>query len=170
MAAACAIVHDERGGSSCTRPGRGSSCAVAGGCDRDGVAPKCFCGVYAILYKSRIASNPNRMFLGCPFFKVKERCCRYFVCLDEHLKKIRAMEFEALGAVDDVGGVDIEDHVVQSLGLEKKIQLLRSQELEKKMKELERKLLCMEKEKRMSMWHIALISVVFVVAVCFLKW
>ncbi|QHO09577.1 uncharacterized protein DS421_14g482540 [Arachis hypogaea] len=135
------------GGSSCTRPGRGSSCAVAGGCDRDGVAAKCFCGIYAILYKSRTASNPNRMFLGCPFFKVKERYCRYFVWLDEHLKKIRAMESEALGAVDDVGGVDVEDQVVRSQELETKIQLVRSQELEKKMEELERKLLCMEKEK-----------------------
>ncbi|RYQ99213.1 hypothetical protein Ahy_B07g087115 isoform A [Arachis hypogaea] len=128
------------GGSSCTRPGRRSSSAIAGACDRDGVAPKCFCGVYAILYKSRTASNPNRIFFGCPFFKVKERCCRYFVWLDEHLKKIRAMESEALGAVDDVGGVDIEDHVVRSQELEEKIQLVRSQELEKKMKELERKL------------------------------
>ncbi|RYR29209.1 uncharacterized protein At4g04775-like [Arachis ipaensis] len=126
--------------------------------------------LYAILYKSRTASNPNRIFFGCPFFKVKERCCRYFVWLDEHLKKIRVMESEALGAVDDVGGVDIEDHVVRSQELEEKIQLVRSQELEKKMKELERKLLCMEKEKKMSMWHIALISVVFVVAVCILKW
>ncbi|RYR46179.1 hypothetical protein Ahy_A07g031936 [Arachis hypogaea] len=109
------------GGSSCTRPGRGSSCAVAEGCDKDGVAPKCFCGVYAILYKSRTASNPNRMFLGCPFFKVKERYCRYFVWLDEHLKKIRAMEFEALDAVDDVGGVDVEDEVVRTQELGKKL-------------------------------------------------
>ncbi|RYQ85869.1 hypothetical protein Ahy_B10g105498 isoform A [Arachis hypogaea] len=107
----------------------GSSCAVAGGCDRDGVAPKCFCGLYAILYKSRTTSNPNRMFLGCPFFKVKERCCRYFVWLDEYLKKIRAMESEALGAVDDVGGVDVEDQVVRSQKLEKKIQLSGEDEL-----------------------------------------
>ncbi|RYR43010.1 hypothetical protein Ahy_A08g039438 [Arachis hypogaea] len=107
------------GGSSCTRAGWGSSGTVVGGCDRDGVALKCFCGVYAILYKSRTASNPNRMFLGCPFFKVKERCCRNFVWFDEHLKKIRAMESEALGAVDDVGGVDVEDHVVRSQELEK---------------------------------------------------
>ncbi|XP_057723664.1 uncharacterized protein At4g04775-like [Arachis stenosperma] len=98
----------------------GSSCAVAGDRDPDGVAPKCFCGVYAILYKSRTASNPNRIFFGCPFFKVKERCCRYFVWLDERLKKIRAMESEALGAVDDVGGVDIEDQVLRSQELEKK--------------------------------------------------
>ncbi|RYR28563.1 hypothetical protein Ahy_B01g052704 isoform B [Arachis hypogaea] len=108
------------GGSSCTRPGGGSSCAVAGGCDRDGITPKCFCGVYAILYKSRTATNPNRIFLGCPFFKIKEGYCRYFVCLDEHLKKIRAMEVQALGAVDDVGGVDVEDQLLQSQELEKK--------------------------------------------------
>ncbi|MED6157100.1 hypothetical protein PIB30_020256 [Stylosanthes scabra] len=37
--------------------------------DRDGVAPKCHCGGYAILYRSRTRKNPNRLFLGCPFFK-----------------------------------------------------------------------------------------------------
>ncbi|MED6190183.1 hypothetical protein PIB30_103198, partial [Stylosanthes scabra] len=37
--------------------------------DREGVAPKCHCRVYAIPYLSRIESNPNRMFFGCPFFK-----------------------------------------------------------------------------------------------------
>ncbi|RYR58355.1 hypothetical protein Ahy_A05g024047 [Arachis hypogaea] len=61
------------------------------------------------------------MFLGCPFFKVSERYCRYFVCLDEHLKKIRVMESDALGAVEDAGGVDVEDQVVRSEELEKKL-------------------------------------------------
>ncbi|MED6170795.1 hypothetical protein PIB30_034596 [Stylosanthes scabra] len=36
--------------------------------DREGVAPKCHCGVYAIPYLSRTESNPNRMFFGCPFW------------------------------------------------------------------------------------------------------
>ncbi|MED6134817.1 hypothetical protein PIB30_040525 [Stylosanthes scabra] len=38
--------------------------------EMDGVAPKCLCGVYAILYLSKTSSNPNRLFFGCPFFKV----------------------------------------------------------------------------------------------------
>ncbi|MED6223837.1 hypothetical protein PIB30_077988 [Stylosanthes scabra] len=37
--------------------------------DRDGVAPKCYCGGYAILYRSRTRNNPNRLFFGCPFFR-----------------------------------------------------------------------------------------------------
>ncbi|RYR04247.1 hypothetical protein Ahy_B06g083885 [Arachis hypogaea] len=67
---------------------RGSSCAVLGGCSRVAIAPKCYCGVYAIMYKSRTTSNPNRVFLGCPLFKAKEPYCRYFVWMDEHLKKL----------------------------------------------------------------------------------
>ncbi|MED6113278.1 hypothetical protein PIB30_069324, partial [Stylosanthes scabra] len=36
---------------------------------KDRVAPKCHCGVHAILYLSKTANNPNRLFFGCPFFK-----------------------------------------------------------------------------------------------------
>ncbi|RYQ92497.1 hypothetical protein Ahy_B09g098729 [Arachis hypogaea] len=108
-----------RGRSSCTRPGGRSSCVVPGGFERDGVAPKCSCSVYAILYKSRTTTNPNRMFLRCPFFKAKERHCRFVVLLDEHLKKIRAIESEAFGPVDDAKGIEVEE------------QLFRRQELEK---------------------------------------
>ncbi|MED6130109.1 hypothetical protein PIB30_114825, partial [Stylosanthes scabra] len=39
------------------------------GSERDGAAPKCKCGVYAILYLSKTSNNPNRLFFGCPFFK-----------------------------------------------------------------------------------------------------
>ncbi|QHO20638.1 uncharacterized protein DS421_11g339720 [Arachis hypogaea] len=49
------------------------------------VAPRCFCGVYAIMYMSKTVSNPNRIFLGCPFYKGKEGHCKFFVWLDEHL-------------------------------------------------------------------------------------
>ncbi|RYR37835.1 hypothetical protein Ahy_A09g042741 [Arachis hypogaea] len=42
---------------------------MRGGDERDEIAPKCFCGVYVILYKSRITTNPNRMFLKYPYFK-----------------------------------------------------------------------------------------------------
>ncbi|MED6220607.1 hypothetical protein PIB30_046369 [Stylosanthes scabra] len=39
------------------------------GDDKDGANPKCMCGVYAVLYMSKTANNPNRLFFGCPFFK-----------------------------------------------------------------------------------------------------
>ncbi|RYR09763.1 hypothetical protein Ahy_B05g078170 [Arachis hypogaea] len=148
------------GSSSCTRRGGGSSCAVPGGCSRVAIAPKCYCGIYAIMYKSRTTSNPNRVFLGCPLFKAKEPYCRYFVWLDEHLKKIRAVEPEALGAMDEAEGVAVEE------------QLLGNQDIEKKIEELERKLLSIEskKKKKLSLWHITVIGVVVVVvSVCILK-
>ncbi|RYR31890.1 uncharacterized protein At4g04775-like [Arachis ipaensis] len=124
------------GSSSCTRPGEGSSCTVPGEYERDRVAPKCYCSVYAIMYKSRTTSNPNRVFLGCPLFKAKEPYCRYFVWLDEHLKRIKAVKPEALGVVDEAEGVDVEE------------QLFRNQDMEKKIEELERKLLSIESKKK----------------------
>nr|XP_025673767.1 uncharacterized protein At4g04775-like [Arachis hypogaea] len=108
---------------------------MPGGYERDRVAPKCYCGVFAIMYKSRTTSNPNRVFLRCPFFKAKEPYCRYFVWLDEHLKKLRAVEPEALGAVDEAEGVDVDE------------QLFRNQNMKKKIEELERKLLSIERKK-----------------------
>ncbi|MED6120266.1 hypothetical protein PIB30_019249 [Stylosanthes scabra] len=41
--------------------------------DRAGVAPKCHCGVYAVLYMSRTTNNPNRLFFGCPFFRATQQ-------------------------------------------------------------------------------------------------
>ncbi|MED6163690.1 hypothetical protein PIB30_082471 [Stylosanthes scabra] len=57
--------------------------------DRDGVAPKCCCGVYAVLYMSKTANNPNRLFFGCPFFK-KARLphCKFFLWLDRHTEQL----------------------------------------------------------------------------------
>ncbi|MED6142835.1 hypothetical protein PIB30_001035 [Stylosanthes scabra] len=55
--------------------------------DSDGVAPKCHCGVYAVLYMLRTSSNPNRLFFGCPFFKKAEfPHCRFFRWLDRHIE------------------------------------------------------------------------------------
>ncbi|MED6191199.1 hypothetical protein PIB30_113806, partial [Stylosanthes scabra] len=41
------------------------------GNERDEAAPRCKCGVYAILYLSKTSNNPNRLFFGCPFFKAR---------------------------------------------------------------------------------------------------
>ncbi|MED6190153.1 hypothetical protein PIB30_102902 [Stylosanthes scabra] len=47
------------------------------GNERDGAAPKCRCGVYAILYLSKTSKNPNRLFFGCPFFKLDEHAAKF---------------------------------------------------------------------------------------------
>ncbi|QHO34237.1 uncharacterized protein DS421_9g265220 [Arachis hypogaea] len=63
-------------------------CGVHADHPNDAVARRCFCGVYAIMYMSRTSSNPNRIFLGCPFYKGNEPHCKFFVWVDEHLAKI----------------------------------------------------------------------------------
>ncbi|KAL4349762.1 hypothetical protein AHAS_Ahas10G0074400 [Arachis hypogaea] len=37
---------------------------------RRGEHPKCKCRTYAIISRSRTAENPNRLFFGCPQFKI----------------------------------------------------------------------------------------------------
>ncbi|MED6112656.1 hypothetical protein PIB30_063586 [Stylosanthes scabra] len=54
----------------------------------DGVAPKCSCGAYAILYLSKTVNNPNRLFFGCPFFKGRLPHCRFFMWLDRYTAKL----------------------------------------------------------------------------------
>ncbi|KAL4395632.1 hypothetical protein AHAS_Ahas01G0011300 [Arachis hypogaea] len=44
---------------------------VQNGDEKNSIAPICKCGVYIILYKSTTSINPNRLFFGCPFFKVR---------------------------------------------------------------------------------------------------
>ncbi|XP_020970027.1 uncharacterized protein LOC110268315 [Arachis ipaensis] len=53
-------------------------CVMHDGDLKDDVAPRCFCGVYAIMYMSRTISNPNRVFLGCPFYKENQPHCKFF--------------------------------------------------------------------------------------------
>ncbi|QHO05720.1 uncharacterized protein DS421_14g448510 [Arachis hypogaea] len=48
-------------------------------------APKCNCGIHAILFMSSTQSNPNRLFFGCPNFKIAESHCKYFLWLDEYV-------------------------------------------------------------------------------------
>ncbi|QHO01107.1 uncharacterized protein DS421_13g412160 [Arachis hypogaea] len=55
---------------------------------KDDVARRCFCGVYAIMYMSRTIRNPNRVFLGCPFYKGNQPHCKFFLWVDEHLARI----------------------------------------------------------------------------------
>ncbi|RYR42266.1 hypothetical protein Ahy_A08g038733 [Arachis hypogaea] len=73
-------------------------CVVHAGDLNDGVAPRYFCGVYAIIYMSRTISNANRIFLICPFYKYiileilagKNNRIASFFLGDEHLARIRS--------------------------------------------------------------------------------
>ncbi|XP_057745203.1 uncharacterized protein At4g04775-like [Arachis stenosperma] len=49
------------------------------------VALKCNCGIHAILFMSSTKSNPNRLFFGCPNFKIAQGGCKYFQWLDEYV-------------------------------------------------------------------------------------
>ncbi|MED6186062.1 hypothetical protein PIB30_063160 [Stylosanthes scabra] len=70
--------------------------AAKAGDESDRAPPKCHCGVYAVLYLLKTPSNPNRLFFGCLFFKIRERHCKFFLWLDKHVAKFgRADEVKA---------------------------------------------------------------------------
>ncbi|MED6126387.1 hypothetical protein PIB30_077889 [Stylosanthes scabra] len=74
--------------------------------ERDGAAPKCKCGVYAILYLSKTSNNPNRLFFGCPFFKIGGTHCNFFLWLDRHVAKFGKKE----GVKCEEGVEDVNMH------------------------------------------------------------
>ncbi|RYR39941.1 hypothetical protein Ahy_A09g045580 [Arachis hypogaea] len=49
------------------------------------VALKCNCGIHAILFISSTHLNPNRLFFGCPYFKIAKSHYKYFAWLDEYI-------------------------------------------------------------------------------------
>ncbi|RYQ87963.1 hypothetical protein Ahy_B09g095454 [Arachis hypogaea] len=107
-------------------------CVVYVGNLNDGVAPRSFCGVFAIMHMSRTISDPNRIFLSFPFYKEKQLHCKFFVWVDEHLARIGSN-----GCISDkrhLGEKDVE--VVE----EKK-------ELDHMMAVLEEKVTALEKKK-----------------------
>ncbi|MED6147744.1 hypothetical protein PIB30_046613 [Stylosanthes scabra] len=60
--------------------------------EMNGAAPKCHCDFHAVLYLSKTTSNPNRLFFGCPFFKMREPHCKFFLWLDKHASKFGRVE------------------------------------------------------------------------------
>ncbi|RYR49616.1 hypothetical protein Ahy_A07g036138 [Arachis hypogaea] len=79
---------------------------------KDGISPKCFCGEHAILFMSKTSSNPNRLFLGCPFYKtdfvqVKQPHCKFFLWLDEHITRLGLSDSRNQGVKEFD---DIEEH------------------------------------------------------------
>ncbi|MED6205304.1 hypothetical protein PIB30_016489 [Stylosanthes scabra] len=85
--------------------------------DSDGVAPKCHCGVYVVLYMSRTSSNPNRLFFGCPFFKKAEfPHCRSFRWLDKHIELLARSAKKKCAD----GNEDVEQHMAM-IGMENRV-------------------------------------------------
>ncbi|MED6199881.1 hypothetical protein PIB30_079959 [Stylosanthes scabra] len=99
--------------------------------EMDGVAPKCRCGVYAILYLSKTSGNPNRLFFGCPFFKGKLPYCKFFMWLDQYTAKIGKAAAGNCGE----GAEDVTDHFSRM-------------EHERRFSELEKRIACLEQRKK----------------------
>ncbi|MED6225418.1 hypothetical protein PIB30_093553 [Stylosanthes scabra] len=75
--------------------------------DRDGVAPKCYCGGYAILYRSRTHNNLNRLYFGCPFFRQGNfPYSSFFMWLDKHCAQLGVLK----PVKDGDGAEAVNDH------------------------------------------------------------
>ncbi|MED6180608.1 hypothetical protein PIB30_011644 [Stylosanthes scabra] len=106
------------------------------GNERDGAAPKCRCGVYAIVYLSKTSKNPNRLFFGYPFFKIGGPHCKFLLWLDEH-----AAKFDKKESVKCEEGEDVNLHFA-TLNIDDRLGVL------------EDKVATMEKRKGMNMFLI----------------
>ncbi|MED6123261.1 hypothetical protein PIB30_047483 [Stylosanthes scabra] len=115
--------------------------------EKDGVASKCWCGVYAILYRSRTVSNPNRLFFGCPFFKANIPHCKYFKWLDEHLAELRVN----VAGRSTEETQDVTEHFAMI-------------SMENRVADLELRVAVVEKKKIMSWWVVVVALAVGVVA------
>ncbi|MED6168808.1 hypothetical protein PIB30_014930 [Stylosanthes scabra] len=88
--------------------------------DRDGIALKCYCGAYAILYRSRTRNNPNRLFFGCPFFRqATAPYCSFFMWLDKHCMKLGVSKH-----VKDGDGADYVNEDFAVIKVEERVALL----------------------------------------------
>ncbi|MED6174042.1 hypothetical protein PIB30_065172 [Stylosanthes scabra] len=106
--------------------------------DSDGVAPKCRCGVYVVLYMSKTVNNPNRLFFGCPFFK-KARLphCKFFLWLDRHTEQLRK-----IGAITYAEETeDVDKHLTMI-------------EVETRVAGLENRVAAMERKIKPNLWAI----------------
>ncbi|MED6212171.1 hypothetical protein PIB30_080612 [Stylosanthes scabra] len=102
------------------------------GHEKDGAAHKCHCGVYAVLYLSKTSKNPNKLFFGCPFFKVvvivdAVEPLQVFLWLDQHSTKFGRMaeipgpKEEEVDVDEHFGTLKIENRVAD---LEKRVALI----------------------------------------------
>nr|XP_025607248.2 uncharacterized protein LOC112698035 [Arachis hypogaea] len=69
---------------------------------------------------SRTTRNPKRLFLGCPFYKVRQPWCKYFLWLDEHIAGLGVGVTRHLGHEQILHG----DEHYWNKDMEKRIRLL----------------------------------------------
>ncbi|RYR49452.1 hypothetical protein Ahy_A07g035955 [Arachis hypogaea] len=119
---------------------------------KHGVSPKCFCGENAVLFMSKTRSNPDRLFLGCPFYKARQPYCKFFVWLDEHIAGLGLTATKYMGEKESV---DVEDYH-------------RQQDMEMRISCLEKRILALEMKRKPIRWCICVIVIVliFVVLSC----
>ncbi|RYR26064.1 hypothetical protein Ahy_B02g060215 [Arachis hypogaea] len=116
---------------------------------KDGVSPKCFCGEHAIMFMSKTSSNPNRLFLGCPFYKVRQPHCKFFLWLDEHIGRL-GLSDSRFQAENKLG--DVEEHEWKH-GMEKKINCL------------EKRIVALESKKNPIRWCMYVIIIVLIAGI-----
>ncbi|MED6181321.1 hypothetical protein PIB30_018259 [Stylosanthes scabra] len=116
------------------------------GNERDGAAPTCRCGVYAVLYSSKTTNNPNRLFFGCPFFKIKLKHCKFFLWLDEHAAKF-GRPTGAMGVKESEDDVDVHFSRIN---------------IETRLSQLEEKISSIEKKRSIN-WDLICVCLVVVV-------
>ncbi|RYQ89973.1 hypothetical protein Ahy_B09g096332 [Arachis hypogaea] len=112
------------------------------------VSPKCLCGKNAILFMSKTTRNPKRLFLGCPFYKVRQPCCKYFLWLDEHIAGLGIGVTRYLGHEQSLHG---EEHHW-------------NKDMEKRIMLLEKRIEALEVKKNPIGWSICVMFVVLIFA------
>ncbi|MED6198735.1 hypothetical protein PIB30_069384 [Stylosanthes scabra] len=110
--------------------------------DRDGVAPKCRCGVYAVLYVSKTAKDPYRLFFGYQFFRARLPQCKFFLWLDRHTEKL--------------GKIDSSTYVEDTEDVDKHFAMVG---IETRVAGLENRVVAMERKIKPKLWVILGLSV-----------
>ncbi|RYQ91184.1 hypothetical protein Ahy_B09g097087 [Arachis hypogaea] len=98
---------------------------------------------------SKTRSNPDRLFLGCPFYKARQPYCKFFLWLDEHIAGLGLIETKYMGEKEFV---DVEDYH-------------RQQDMEMRISCLEKRILALEMKRKPIRWCICVIVIVLIFAV-----
>ncbi|MED6111109.1 hypothetical protein PIB30_049484 [Stylosanthes scabra] len=118
------------------------------GNEQDGAAPKCYCSVYAILYLSKTSNNSNRLFFGCPFFKIGGPHCSFFIWLDRHVAKFNRKEAVKCEEVEE----DVNEHFSRL-------------KVDNRLGDLEDRIAAIEKKKGINMFIIVMGVVVVAISI-----
>ncbi|MED6219564.1 hypothetical protein PIB30_036904 [Stylosanthes scabra] len=116
------------------------------GKERDGAAPKCKCGVYAILYLSKTSNNPNRLFFG-----FGHPHCNFFLWLDRHVAKIDKNEGASANSGQEEEDVNVHYETLN---------------VNNRLGNLEDSAAATEKKKSMNMFLIGMGLIVVVLSIC----